>query len=103
MMKLRSLTNYFFVVVSLMSMNSLAQDNEVITMEDTVIGNQEQPKVLYIVPWKSATDNDILSLPVQSKMTDVFDHVDRTEHQRHVQFLESLQSLGETDFLENHE
>jgi len=91
----------FFLMMSIIGVPTNAQDSEVITIDDTVVGNQEQPKVLYIVPWKSATDATILSLPVKTKMTDVFDHVDRTEHQRHVQFLESLNGLGEKDFLED--
>lgn len=72
-----------------------AQDDEVISIETTVTGNQEQPKVLYIVPWKEATDTTILSLPITTKLDDVFDHVDRAEHQRHVRFVESLSGVDE--------
>ena len=70
--------------------NVLAQDDEIVTMSTTIVGNQEQPKVLYIVPWQSATDVTILSLPVTSLMSDVFDHVDREEHRREIQFIEAL-------------
>lgn len=98
--RFKTLLCVFFWVMNIVSVSTNAQDNEVITIDDTVVGNQEQPKVLYIVPWKSATDATILSLPIKTKMTDVFDHVDRSEHQRHVQFLESLNGLDEKDFLE---
>ena len=74
---------------------AFAQDKEVISIETTVTGNQEQPKVLYIVPWKEATDTTILSLPVTTKLDDVFDHVERVEHQRHVRFVESLSGVEE--------
>lgn len=67
-----------------------AQSDNVVSLETTVVGNQEQPKVLYIVPWQSATDTTILSLPVTSLTNDVFDHVDRDEHKREIQFIEEL-------------
>ena len=89
-MKLNYVMFFFCVLMSLSVTQVIAQDNEVITMGTTVIGNQEQPKVLYIVPWQPATDVTILSLPVTSLMSDVFDHVDREEHRREIQFVESL-------------
>lgn len=80
------LTTFMFIYTA----NVLAQDDEIVTMSTTIVGNQEQPKVLYIVPWQPATDVTILSLPVTSLMSDVFDHVDREEHRREVQFIEAL-------------
>ena len=68
-----------------------AQDDEVITLEATVTGNQEQPKVLTIVPWKPAKDDSLLYQPLSSLMTDVFSHVERSEHQRHIEFIEELE------------
>lgn len=80
------LTAFMFIYTA----NVLAQDDEVVTMSTTIVGNQEQPKVLYIVPWQPATDITILSLPVTSLMSDVFDHIDREEHRREIQFIEAL-------------
>lgn len=67
-----------------------AQDSEVVNLSTTVTGNQEQPKVLYIVPWKQTSDNTILEQPLESKFADVFDHVEREEHKREVEFLDAL-------------
>ena len=80
------LTTLMFIYTA----NALAQDDEIVTMSTTIVGNQEQPKVLYLVPWQPATDVTILSLPVTSLMSDVFDHVDREEHLREIQFVEAL-------------
>lgn len=65
--------------------------SETIDLSDTIVGNQEQPTVLYIVPWKDAQDTTILYLPLSSKaLEELFGHVDRVEHQRQVQFIEKL-------------
>jgi len=69
---------------------AIAQDSEVVNLGSTITGNQEQPKVLYIVPWKQTKDNTILSQGLESRLSDVFDHVERSEHQREVQYFETL-------------
>lgn len=68
----------------------IAQDNEVVNLGATITGNQEQPKVLYIVPWKQTKDDTILSQGLESRLSDVFDHVERSEHKREVEFFEVL-------------
>lgn len=65
---------------------------EVVNLSDTIVGNQEQPTVLYIVPWKPAEDTTILYLPLSSKaMEHIFGHVERVEHQRQVQYIDQLE------------
>tara|TARA_R110000868_G_scaffold94107_2_gene259942 strand:+ start:22 stop:519 length:498 start_codon:yes stop_codon:yes gene_type:complete len=67
------------------------QGTEVVNLSDTIVGNQEQPTVLYIVPWKPAEDTTILYLPLSSKaMEHIFGHVERVEHQRQVQYIDQL-------------
>lgn len=67
------------------------KQSETIDLSDTIVGNQEQPTVLYIVPWKDAQDTTILYLPLSSKaLEELFGHIDRVEHQRQVQFIEKL-------------
>lgn len=78
------------VVVSTFSCVSSAQDKEVVNLGATITGNQEQPKVLYIVPWKQTKDDTILSQGLESRLVDVFDHVERTEHKREIEFFETL-------------
>lgn len=71
---------------------AFAQDKKVVTLGDTITGNQEQPKVLYIVPWKQTKDNTILSQSLESRLSDVFAHVERSEHTRELQYFETLVS-----------
>lgn len=67
------------------------KQSNVIDLSDTIVGNQEQPTVLYIVPWKSAEDTTILYLPLDPKaMDNLFGHVERTEHTRQVKYIEEL-------------
>lgn len=69
-----------------------AQGEEgVVVLSDTVTGNQEQPKVLYIVPWQAAEDDTILQQPLTTKLhNEVFEHVEREEHKRELRYLQSL-------------
>ncbi|MBC6906263.1 hypothetical protein DWB84_12395 [Saccharophagus sp. K07] len=68
-----------------------AQQEGVVVLSDTVTGNQEQPKVLYIVPWQPATDDTILTQPLTTKLhRDIFAHIERPEHVRELQYLEQL-------------
>lgn len=70
---------------------SYAQQEGVVVLSDTVTGNQEQPKVLYIVPWQAADDDTILYQPLVTKLQrDVFEHVERPEHIRELHYLEKL-------------
>lgn len=74
---------------------SFAQDDgTVINLSDAIVGSQENPKVMYIVPWKPAEDTTILYLPLDPKaMENLFGHVERVEHQRQVKYIEQLDEL----------
>ncbi len=70
---------------------AVKRGSEVVNLSATIVGNQEQPTVLYIVPWKPAEDTTILYLPLSSKaMEHIFGHVERVEHQRQVQYIDQL-------------
>lgn len=68
-----------------------AEEQGVVVLSDTVTGNQEQPKVLYIVPWQAAEDDSMLKQPLATRLHDqVFEHVERAEHLRELNYLQSL-------------
>jgi hypothetical protein len=72
-----------------------AQANEVVTLSTTVQGNQEHPSVTYIVPWRKAADEKQLVMPFKHRVASiVFDHVERAEHEREVQYLVKMQKDG---------
>lgn len=84
----------FFLVFGWLIFNSsitLAEEDGVVVLSDTVVGNQEQPKVLYVVPWRSADDDTILSQPLSTTVgRDLFAHIERSEHQRELEYLQQL-------------
>ena len=66
-----------------------------VVLHSTITGNQEQPKVLYIVPWQPPGGADKLSQPMQPMLNDVFAPVDRTEFQRELKYrAESAEPAG---------
>lgn len=72
-----------------------AAQSAVINIDETVTGNQEQPKVLYIVPWKTAADSfDFEQSLTQQTTNSVFQHLERDELKRQ---LEYLQAQSEND------
>lgn len=78
-------------VMWLFSAFALAQGEGVISINERVTGNQEQPKVIYIVPWQSAEGPLGVEGPVQSLLgEEVFGHVEKAEHAREVRYLTRL-------------
>jgi hypothetical protein len=64
-------------------------------LESTQItGNRELPKVLYIVPWRSAELGDLVGRPVNSLLDEVLEPVDRDVFRRQNRYFEALQPNG---------
>jgi len=73
---------------------------ERLDMEGTRIrGNQELPKVLYIVPWKRSDIPDLSQPPLESLIDEALAPVDRDVFQRKVRYYDSLsvQEVGENE------
>jgi len=54
----------------------------------SVIGNQELPKALVIVPWKSPEPGELGGKPIQSLIDEVLGPVDKEVHKRKVSYYE---------------
>lgn len=63
----------------------------VVSLQTTVTGNQEQPRVLYILPWQSPAASDVDFELLDSQQTSVFGHIERNELRR------ELEAAGEFD------
>jgi len=84
---------YRYAITMLLSAGILfgAQAEERLEMEGTaIIGNQELPKVLYIVPWKPSELPDLSEPPLQSLIDDALAPVDREEFRREVLYHDAL-------------
>lgn len=55
-----------------------------------ITGNQELPKVLYIVPWQKSDPGDLTGKPVNTLLDEVMAPVDRTEFLRQVDYYNDL-------------
>ena len=62
-----------------------------INLRTTVTGNQEQPRVMYILPWQSPLSPELDMEMLGSEADSVFGHLERDELQRH------LEAAGELD------
>ena len=56
-----------------------------------ITGNRELPKVLYIVPWRSAELGDLVGRPVNSLLDEVLEPIDRDVFRRQNRYFEALQ------------
>ena len=55
-----------------------------------ITGNQELPKVLYIVPWQKSDPGDLMGRPVNTLIDDVLAPLDREEFVRQVDYYDDL-------------
>ncbi len=55
-----------------------------------ITGNQELPKVLYIVPWQKSDPGDLMGRPVNTLMDEVLAPIDREEFLRQVNYYGDL-------------
>ena len=55
-----------------------------------VTGNQELPRVLYIVPWKESGIGELQGKPVNSLLDEVLAPIDRDVFQRQVRYFEQI-------------
>jgi hypothetical protein len=64
-----------------------AQEPVVIKLEETIRGNQEQPKVLTIVPWQSPKTKQALPSSIVERINKKFIPLQRDELKREIQIL----------------
>jgi hypothetical protein len=58
----------------------------------TVTGDREQPKVMYIVPWKKSDIGDLSGKPMNSLLDEALAPVDRDEFKRQVVYYQAVKA-----------
>jgi hypothetical protein len=58
----------------------------------TVTGDREQPKVMYIVPWKRSDIGDLVGKPMNSLVDEILSPVDRDVFKREVVYYRAVQT-----------
>jgi hypothetical protein len=61
----------------------------------SITGNQELPKVLYIVPWRKSDLGDLVGRPVNTLLDEVLEPVDPEVFQRHLSYYDALYGNGQ--------
>jgi len=76
---------FFFIMLTLLSLNAYAADR--IELDATAIqGNRELPKILYIVPWKSARLGLLRGGAGSSSFDTTFEALDRDVFRRQIEY-----------------
>ena len=80
--------------VCLFAISAAVNADDALELEGTsIIGNRELPKVLYIVPWKTAEMSDLEERPVTSLQDEVLAPVDRDVFRRHLRYYKQLKEV----------
>jgi len=58
----------------------------------TVTGNQELPKVMYVVPWKKSDVGDLSGRPLNSLLDEILQPVDRDVFRREVTYYQAVKA-----------
>lgn len=86
------LTSSLCVVLSIVCSAVHAEDK--LKMDGTaIIGNQELPKILYIVPWKKSEVPDMTQPPLESLIDEALQPIDREVFQRQVNYHHALHDI----------
>jgi hypothetical protein len=86
------------VALALLIPQLAAAQQAQVTLRATVTGNQEQPRVMYIVPWQPPTNGAFEYAPHKGLATDLFQRIERREFARDLAYRELLdEPLGTTD------
>ncbi len=70
--------------------NSSGVMDEIDLGRTEITGNQELPKVLYIVPWKKSDPGNLMGKPVNTLLDEVLTPIDRSEFIRQVDYYSDL-------------
>lgn len=76
-----------------LALPGLAQNDR---LESIITGNQEQPQVLYIVPWQTPESPTLKYDVVQSQSAKVYQHLERSELKRELAWIKPV-SAGPAD------
>ncbi len=69
----------------------------------SIRGNQELPKVMYIVPWKESGSGELQGRPVNSLIDEVLAPLDRDVFRRQIRYFNQLYGPGKGNRNENPE
>ncbi len=81
------------LIFAVMASLSLVAQSQVLDLETTFKGNQEQPKVLYILPWQKIAGPQANYQPLQSLINESFSLLDRDEFRQTMRNIRQSQAI----------
>lgn len=88
-------------IALLLAPGPVRSQEAVVTLRATVTGNQEQPKVMYILPWQQPGATEFEYAPGMSLAQDLYREVDRDEFVRELEYRDMLAGPGTDDDVNN--
>ena len=85
------------VFIIFCSVGRLFAQEAVVVLRSTVKGNQEQPRVMYIVPWQQPGNSALEYQPLDTLVNELFTTVDRDEFIRELSYREQLKASQSAD------
>lgn len=90
---MQKLIPLFALLLLAMSFSAAAQEEgEVISLESTIVGSQEQPKVLYIIPWKQAASLEKIESTIHTAIDHSFQHQEYSELKREIKLVQEIEN-----------
>ncbi len=71
--------------------------SHVVEMGTRVTGNQEQPRVLYIVPWQAPDGSDVLYQDINTRIDNLLDPLDRDSFLRELYLRQQFDPRSRSD------
>lgn len=87
----------YLVLTLFFASAAAAAQQPTVTLRATVTGNQEQPRVMYILPWQPPEGREYEYTPSQSLADDLFRRLDRGEFVRELEYRDALSSAGSSE------
>ena len=89
----RSYPQVIACLLGVFCLTNCAQGADRLDLEGTTItGNQELPKALHIVPWKSAEPGELAARPMNSLVDEILAPIDRDVFLRELEYYEAVHS-----------
>ena len=82
-----------FIILGLLVSGGVLHAEEKIQLEkENIIGNEEAPKALYVVPWRPITPVGVAGLEIQSMLDEELELVDPESFRRKVELFQIKQA-----------
>lgn len=80
----------FYLLAASLLLSQPATAERIIMQGTAIIGNQELPKILYIVPWKKSELPDLSEPPLESLIDEALMPIERSVFRRQIEYYQTL-------------